>query len=68
MKRERETIKTEIGNFMMSMKYCIAKKKKTIFRDIRYIKIKINDIYIYVFFFALDGSHEMKYRLSLLLT
>ena len=46
MKRERETIKTEIGDFMMSMKYCIAKKKKTIFRDIRYIKIKINDIYI----------------------
>ena len=47
MKRERETIKTEIGNFMMSMKYCIAKQKKTIFRDIRYIKININDIYIY---------------------
>ena len=46
MKRERETINTEIGNFMTSMKYYIFKKKKTIFRDIRYIKIKINDIYI----------------------
>merc|ERR1711963_1330063 len=48
MKIERETIKFEICNFMILMKYYIVKKRKTIFHIIRYIQNSINDLYIYI--------------------
>ena len=47
MKIERETIKYEIGDFHDINEILHRQKKKTIFHIMRYIKSRINDIYIY---------------------
>ena len=50
MKRERETIKSEIGNFTILMKYCIAKRRRRYFISWDTSKTE-KTIYIYFFFY-----------------
>ena len=47
MKIERETIKYEIGSFHDINEILYRQKKKTIIHIMRYIKSRINDIYLY---------------------